>query len=159
MDTPRAYVWRLQSFALGEHILTPSTRNQTPVKACAISACGNFAFLGTEDGWIERFNLQSGISRGIYLDASEGRSCAHACEVVGIACDATNSSLISAGYHGDIKVNMNLNTLCSFSLCFVIFPRKLFFNPALFLFHSTENPVLLSLFSYDNGPLSASANS
>ncbi|CAA6672103.1 unnamed protein product [Spirodela intermedia] len=86
MDTPRAYVWRLQSFALGEHILTPSTRNQTP------------------DGWIERFNLQSGISRGIYLDASEGRSCAHACEVVGIACDATNSSLISAGYHGDIKI-------------------------------------------------------
>lgn len=72
-------------------------------QSCAISACGNFALLGTADGWIERFNLQSGISRGSYLDASE-RSCAHNGEVVGIACDATNTLVISAGYHGDIKV-------------------------------------------------------
>lgn len=104
MDTPQAYVWRLQNFVLGEHILTPSTDNQTPVKACAISACGNFAILGTESGWIERFNLQSGISRGNYVDISELGSCAHDGGVVGIACDATNSIMISAGYHGDIKV-------------------------------------------------------
>lgn len=104
MDTPRAYVWRLQNFVLGEHILIPSTDNQTPVKACAISACGNFAILGTEGGWIERFNLQSGISRGSYVDVSESQRCAHDGEVVGIACDATNSIMISAGYRGDIKV-------------------------------------------------------
>ncbi|XP_038987551.1 WD repeat-containing protein 36 [Phoenix dactylifera] len=104
MDTPRAYVWRLQNFVLGEHILSPSTDNQTPVKACAISACGNFAILGTEGGWVERFNLQSGISRGSYMDISEARQCAHNGEVVGVACDATNSIMISAGYQGDIKV-------------------------------------------------------
>nr|XP_010911920.2 LOW QUALITY PROTEIN: WD repeat-containing protein 36 [Elaeis guineensis] len=104
MDTPRAYVWRLQNFVLGEHILTPSTDNQTPVKACAISACGNFAILGTEGGWIERFNLQSGISRGSYVDISEARQCAHDGEVVGVACDARNSIIISVGYQGDIKV-------------------------------------------------------
>ncbi|XP_040940316.1 nuclear pore complex protein NUP93B isoform X1 [Gossypium hirsutum] len=39
-----------------------------PLKACAISACGNFAVLGTAGGWIERFNLQSGISQGSYVD-------------------------------------------------------------------------------------------
>ncbi|XP_078434530.1 transducin family protein / WD-40 repeat family protein [Wolffia australiana] len=104
MDTPRAYVWRVQNFALGEHILTPSAHTQTPVKACAISACGNFAFLGTEGGWIERFNLQSGISRSVYLDPSESRSTAHDSEVIGLACDATNSALISVGYHGDLKM-------------------------------------------------------
>ncbi|KAF6153344.1 hypothetical protein GIB67_003534 [Kingdonia uniflora] len=104
MDTPRAYVWRLQNFVLGEHILTPSLDNQTPVKACAISACGNFAVLGTEGGWIERFNLQSGISRGSYIDKSEKRSCAHDGQVVGVSCDATNAIMISAGFHGDIKV-------------------------------------------------------
>lgn len=60
--------------------------------------------LGTAGGWIERFNLQSGISRGSYLDMSERRSCAHDGEVVGVACDATNTLMISAGYHGDIKV-------------------------------------------------------
>lgn len=73
-------------------------------QACAISACGNFAILGTESGWIERFNLQSGISRGSYIDDSESQRCAHDGEVVGIACDATNSIMISAGYQGDIKV-------------------------------------------------------
>ncbi|KAJ6795772.1 WD repeat-containing protein 36 [Iris pallida] len=104
MDTSQAYVWRLQNFVLGEHILTPSAEYQTPIKACAISVCGNFAILGTEGGWIERFNLQSGISRGSYVDISEARSCAHDGEVVGVACDATNNIMISAGYHGDIKV-------------------------------------------------------
>ncbi|KAK3023814.1 hypothetical protein RJ639_044738 [Escallonia herrerae] len=104
MDTAQAYVWRLQNFVIGEHILTPSSENQTAVKACAISACGNFAVIGTAGGWIERFNLQSGISRGSYVDMSESRSCAHDGEVVGVACDSTNTLMISAGYHGDIKV-------------------------------------------------------
>ncbi|KAG2664932.1 hypothetical protein I3760_16G105600 [Carya illinoinensis] len=104
MDTAQAYVWRLKHFVLGEHILNPCPEDPTPVKACAISACGNFAVLGTAGGWIERFNLQSGISRGSYLDMSERRSCAHDGEVVGVACDATNTLMISAGYHGDIKV-------------------------------------------------------
>ncbi|EXC12813.1 Uncharacterized WD repeat-containing protein [Morus notabilis] len=104
MDTPQAYVWRLQNFVLGEHILKPSAENPTPVKACTISACGNFAILGTAGGWIERFNLQSGMSRGSYQDTSERRSCAHEGEVVGISCDSTNTLMISAGYQGDIKV-------------------------------------------------------
>jgi U3 small nucleolar RNA-associated protein 21 len=60
--------------------------------------------LGTAGGWIERFNLQSGISRGSYVDISERRSCAHDGEVVGVACDSTNTLMISAGYRGDIKV-------------------------------------------------------
>lgn len=32
MDTSEAYVWRLQNFVLGEHILSPSEDNKTPVK-------------------------------------------------------------------------------------------------------------------------------
>ena len=32
MDTAQAYVWRLQNFVLGEHILKPSAENPTPVK-------------------------------------------------------------------------------------------------------------------------------
>ncbi|PON41112.1 Guanine nucleotide-binding protein, beta subunit [Parasponia andersonii] len=104
VDTAQAYVWRLQNFVLGEHILKPSAESPAPVKACTISACGNFAILGTAGGWIERFNLQSGISRGTYQDTSERRSCAHDGEVVGIACDSTNTLMISTGYQGDIKV-------------------------------------------------------
>ncbi|KAL4591371.1 hypothetical protein LXL04_004332 [Taraxacum kok-saghyz] len=104
IDTPHAYVWRLQNFVLGEHILTPTTDIQTPIKACTISSCGNFAVIGTAGGWIEKFNLQSGVSRGCYVDMSENRRCGHDGEVVGVACDSTNSLMISAGYNGDIKV-------------------------------------------------------
>ncbi|WJX71859.1 hypothetical protein P8452_55804 [Trifolium repens] len=104
MDTVQAYVWRLQNFVLGKHLLTPCPENPTPVKACAISACGNFAILGTAGGWIEKFNLQSRIHRGVYIDMSESRSCAHDSEVVGVACDSTNTLMISAGYQGHIKV-------------------------------------------------------
>ncbi|KAG6769424.1 hypothetical protein POTOM_025059 [Populus tomentosa] len=104
MDTAQAYVWRLQNFVIGEHILRPCPENLTPVKACTISACGNFAILGTAGGWIERFNLQSGISRGSYMDVSERGSCAHESEVVGVACDSTNTQMISAGFHGDVKL-------------------------------------------------------
>ncbi|ERN12564.1 hypothetical protein AMTR_s00025p00209980 [Amborella trichopoda] len=105
MDTPQAYVWRLQNYVLGEHILKPSCPdNPTPVKSCAVSACGNFAVLGTQGGWIERFNLQSGERRGSYVENYEQRRWAHDGEVVSLACDATNCHLISAGYHGDIKV-------------------------------------------------------
>ncbi|XP_076941049.1 uncharacterized protein LOC143610452 [Bidens hawaiensis] len=104
MDTPHAYVWRLQNFVLGEHILTPTTDIQAPVKACAISTCGNFAIVGTAAGWIEKFNLQSGMSRGSYVDVLGKRNLAHDGEVVGVACDSTNSLMISAGYNGDIKV-------------------------------------------------------
>lgn len=32
MDTAQAYVWRLQNFVLGEHILKPCPENQSPVK-------------------------------------------------------------------------------------------------------------------------------
>ncbi|KAJ8772171.1 hypothetical protein K2173_027348 [Erythroxylum novogranatense] len=39
-----------------------------------------------------------------YLDMSERSSCAHDEEVVGVACDATNTLMISSGYHGDVKV-------------------------------------------------------
>ncbi|KAE8697073.1 hypothetical protein F3Y22_tig00110634pilonHSYRG00095 [Hibiscus syriacus] len=102
MDTEQAYVWRLQNFVIGEHILRPYPEDPTPVKACAISACGNFAILGTAGGWIEIFNLQSGISRGSYLDRP--KESAHDGEVIGVACDSTNTLMISAGYHGDIKV-------------------------------------------------------
>ncbi|KAL2230424.1 UNVERIFIED_CONTAM: WD repeat-containing protein 36 [Sesamum indicum] len=49
-------------------------------------------------------NLQSGISRGSYLDMSERKPCAHDGEVVGVACDSTNTIMISAGSCGDVKV-------------------------------------------------------
>nr|ATG70826.1 WD-40 repeat family protein [Callitropsis vietnamensis] len=104
LDDPCAYTWRLQNFVIGEHILRPSCEVPTAVKACSISTCGNFAVIGTEGGWIERFNLQSGFSRGSYIDIGEEEPCGHHGAVVGLACEAMNALLISGGYNGDIKI-------------------------------------------------------
>lgn len=73
------------------------------VQACAISACGNFAILGTEGGYIEKFNLQSGLNRGAYR-ATALNQWAHEGAIVGLACDATNTLLLSAGCDANIKV-------------------------------------------------------
>ncbi|BBN05516.1 U3 small nucleolar RNA-associated protein 21 [Marchantia polymorpha subsp. ruderalis] len=104
MDHNVAYSWRLQNFVIGEHVLKPIPENPTAVKACALSACGNFAVVGTEGGFIERFNLQSGQSRGTYGDSSLEGSPAHAGPVIGLACDATNTLMLSGGHDGNIKV-------------------------------------------------------
>jgi U3 small nucleolar RNA-associated protein 21 len=74
------------------------------VQSCAISACGTFAVLGTEAGWIECFNLQSGIRRGTFEDPAVGELRGHNGPVLGLTSDATNSLLTSSGYDGFIKV-------------------------------------------------------
>ncbi|KAJ7294300.1 hypothetical protein O6H91_Y267700 [Diphasiastrum complanatum] len=104
MDDKAAYTWRLQNFVIGEHVLKPCPQDPSPVKACTISTCGNFAILGTEKGYVERFNLQSGISRGCYVDVSDENSRAHIGALVGLAADSSNTSLLSGGYDGFIKV-------------------------------------------------------
>ncbi|XP_066371765.1 U3 small nucleolar RNA-associated protein 21 homolog isoform X2 [Miscanthus floridulus] len=39
MDTPQAYVWRLQNFVIGEHVLTPSSSTVTPIKLWDFKTC------------------------------------------------------------------------------------------------------------------------
>ncbi|KAH7352308.1 hypothetical protein KP509_19G039200 [Ceratopteris richardii] len=104
VDDTVAYTWRLQNFVIGEQILKPTASNCGAVKACAISCCGNFALIGTEEGYLERFNIQSGISRQVYHDVDLAELKAHWGAIVGIACDSTNTLIISGGYDMHIKV-------------------------------------------------------
>jgi U3 small nucleolar RNA-associated protein 21 len=68
---PSAYVWSLQSKALGKHVLTPpsldDSHSAAAVTAVAISPCGNTALVATEAGTIDAFNLQSGLHRAHYV--------------------------------------------------------------------------------------------
>ena len=68
-----------------------------------MSRCGNFGFLGFEEGGIEKFNMQSGRLRG---NASKHtvREKLHAGAVTGLASDGLNRSLISASEDGTLKV-------------------------------------------------------
>jgi U3 small nucleolar RNA-associated protein 21 len=50
VDTPKAYVWRLQNFVIGEHILTPSSGSQSPIKVMLVFVIIMYSILIV--GWI-----------------------------------------------------------------------------------------------------------
>ncbi|KAL8225937.1 hypothetical protein R6Q57_018494 [Mikania cordata] len=99
----------------------PKTSHKKVKEVCTISSCGIFAILGTAGGWIENFNLQSGMSQGSYVDVLEKGYSAHDGEAVGVACDSTNSLMISTGYNGDIKSTRFIYILCE---CYVLYLKS-----------------------------------
>ncbi|KAK9819682.1 hypothetical protein WJX72_001066 [[Myrmecia] bisecta] len=110
-----AYTWRLQHFTLGDHVLRPASQSErgndgtdTPVSAVAMSRCGNFGLVGTQAGRIDRYNMQSGLHRGMYTrsPAEPGRPLryAHAGPVTGLSSDACNKLMVSCGRDGFIRV-------------------------------------------------------
>eukprot|EP00850_Spirogloea_muscicola_P016625 SM000136S00171 [mRNA] locus=s136:118153:124283:- [translate_table: standard] len=107
---PRAYTWQLHKFAIGEHVLQPPGGKLTPVKACCISTCGNFAILGAASGRIDRYNLQSGRHRGSYAAAKWQYAPAHDEAVIGLGTDCTNSRMLSGSYDGTIKATLEVGS-------------------------------------------------
>lgn len=75
-DHAFAYVWSTKRGAQSGPILRQSTWNVSAMKipppphthatAVAMSACGNFALVGTRGGTIYKYNVQSGNTRGMY---------------------------------------------------------------------------------------------
>ena len=109
-NDPVAYVWRIQRFAQGEFALSPpkaKEEEQASVSSVCLSRCGNFGFVGSEKGQIDRYNMQSGLHRGSYK-TPEGFS-AHCGAVTGLAADACNRNLVSGGLDGTLKF-WNLKT-------------------------------------------------
>jgi U3 small nucleolar RNA-associated protein 21 len=75
-DHSLAYVWNTQRGAQSGPVLRQKSWNvsnmqrrppsETHATAVAISACGNFALIGTKGGTIYRYNVQSGLARGSF---------------------------------------------------------------------------------------------
>lgn len=128
-DDTCAYVWRLQRYAIGEHILTPPPKELKqnggntplrPVTAVCISHCGNFGFVGSASGRLDRYNMQSGLHRGAYYRVSDGDVgnveavkpgknpkaivSAHDGAIYGLGVDDCNRYLVSAGLDKKIRV-------------------------------------------------------
>jgi hypothetical protein len=83
--SPAAYTWRLQNFTLGEHVLRPPPDDALPpaaagqdaaVTAVGMSPCGNFGLVGTAAGRVDRYNMQSGLHRGVFCRRSSSSSAA-----------------------------------------------------------------------------------
>lgn len=125
-----AYVWRLQNCALGEHVLLPPSPTYhehqlsqlqqqgqqqqketsfSPVTAVCLSKCGNFGFVGSASGRLDRYNMQSGMHRGCYQRATTPSTCtplftAHDGAIYGICPDACNRWTVSAGFDGTLRI-------------------------------------------------------
>lgn len=89
-DEKVARTWDMKSKRVGRW--TFSTNDAGFVKSVAISQCGNFGLVGSSNGSISIYNMQSGILRKQYK--------LHKRAVTGIALDGMNRKMISCGLDG-----------------------------------------------------------
>lgn len=93
-----AYLWSFEKKALATKAslrLLTSDPSESAVTAVEMSTCGNFAIVATERGWLEKFNVQSGMRRG---------SCsAHEEAVTSIVSDGLNKTIVTASLDGKVR--------------------------------------------------------
>ncbi|KAK5780361.1 rRNA-processing protein UTP21 PWA37_002678 [Arxiozyma heterogenica] len=89
-DEKIARTWDMRSKRVGRW--TFSTNDAGFVKSVAISQCGNFGLVGSSNGSISIYNMQSGILRKQYK--------LHKRAVTGIALDGMNRKMVSCGLDG-----------------------------------------------------------
>jgi len=89
-DETFARTWDSRNKRVGRHNL--KTIDGGIVKSVCISHCGNFGLVGSANGGIGVFNLQSGIPRKRYV--------LHKKSVTGLAIDGMNRRMVSCGLDG-----------------------------------------------------------
>ncbi|KAJ1342728.1 hypothetical protein BSLG_002825 [Batrachochytrium salamandrivorans] len=67
-----ARTWHFQRKAIGKHQFC--SKDGSAIKAVAISGCGDFGFIGTSHGRIDKFNMQSGHHRTAYTGGDNGHT-------------------------------------------------------------------------------------
>ena len=90
-----AYLWSYENKSIGDKAIERMTKGK--VSAVAVSECGNFGVIGTIEGQIEKFNMQSGLNQFVF-----NRS--HSSPIIGIELDSMNSTLISASQSGELFI-------------------------------------------------------
>ncbi|KAF9940858.1 hypothetical protein BGZ65_005881 [Modicella reniformis] len=95
-NEPGVRSWNYQRKALGAYIMTPKDGSST--KTVAISTCGNFGFVGSANGGIDMYNMQSGIFRRSFVEDGHSKS------VTGLQPDRLNKILISGSLDGLLKL-------------------------------------------------------
>ncbi|KAG2180209.1 hypothetical protein INT43_003998 [Umbelopsis isabellina] len=92
-----ARTWSYKNKVLGKHVM--QTKDTSAVKAVAISSCGNFGFVGSGNGAIDMFNMQSGIYRKTFHGES-----GHKKAITGIVGDNLNRYLITSSVDKTVKL-------------------------------------------------------
>lgn len=92
-----AHVWDAQRGIIGKHKL--ATLDKSLVKSVALSPCGNFAVIGSAQGSVAVYNMQSGILRRKVF-ALESR---HSKAVTGCAVDPLNRFIVSSSLDKTVR--------------------------------------------------------
>jgi U3 small nucleolar RNA-associated protein 21 len=108
-----AYSWHTETFSLGKHKMRSMDPTRPLVTSVCLSACGNFALVGSQTGWIDKYNIQSGFHRGCYpplppnfFTSKRARKTyvrGHKGSVEGLVVDALNRMLISGSLDHTLK--------------------------------------------------------
>ncbi|CAI4935633.1 CGH_1_HP_G0136470.mRNA.1.CDS.1 [Saccharomyces cerevisiae] len=101
-DEKFARTWDMRNKRVGRW--TFDTTDDGFVKSVAMSQCGNFGFIGSSNGSITIYNMQSGILRKKYK--------LHKRAVTGISLDGMNRKMVSCGLDGIVGFyDFNKSTL------------------------------------------------
>ena len=124
-DHPFAYSWNWQDKKLGKLRFASTQSNKTNIHAVAISSCGNYCFTANSSGFIDKFNIQSGMHRASTKTSFNSNSYQ---PISSLLTDSLNLHVISAGLDG---------------LSFPPFPSFSSFFLSLSLFPSYISPSFL----------------
>lgn len=93
-------LWRTETRSLADATISlPVSKPLAAATCCAVSACGNFLFVGLRNGRLCRFNMQSGLLREEYASPSSASAAAGAAadgSVVAVLPDVKNRFVLAA---------------------------------------------------------------
>lgn len=98
--------WNYDKCRMGEHFITQPTFKKHGVSATSvcITGCGNFVVIGFSNGFIFRYNIQSGIFRQTYESDQVGEHRAHDGNVTGVTVDSLDIVLVSSGSDSKLRL-------------------------------------------------------
>lgn len=114
-DSSLVTTWNYDKCKLGQHVIEQPTFNNHEVFATmtCISPCGNFMVIGFNNGFIFKYNIQSGIFRLTFECPGLAEHKAHSEPISGLCVDSLSLNMISASTDGFLKIwnfkNASLN--------------------------------------------------
>lgn len=67
-----------------------SELRQSCATCVCLSMCGNFVLIGYDSGYVDKYNIQSGIHRGSLSQDEQGGPAHHGASIRGICSDGLN---------------------------------------------------------------------
>eukprot|EP01080_Neovahlkampfia_damariscottae_P002286 gene2286-2459_t len=88
-------LWNVKNQVINEKMHLYSKGN---TRSVCLSTCGNFVIIGKSNGKLEKWNIQSGLLKGIFEQDES-----HFGAISGIKIDSGNSIIVSSGWDGNLK--------------------------------------------------------